>query len=408
MEKVAAIIALIFISSLHVRAQSRVATPAFPFLEILPDARSVMNGGALTGLNSELPSAFYYNPAQLGNFGVENRISTQIHPVGNKWFVPGINQFSTILAFGYSFEAIPIQMGIGIMNSGFDYGTVTVRTLDESYTKTYKAKDVANSFSVGLQYHAGIKLNVGYTFKNLNSQLYNSDFRGKAHDLGMMISYETIIQNVTGGFSVGYALRNEGKPLTFNSAENIVDSNSEDDSFDPYPYNFLLSSYPLPRNQVLGYGLDLGYQIPIRGRNFELFGLSWSVDATRQQLRFSAEDGGLFSPNPSPLFSNVLRANQDAQTQINRGITFRSFDVLYVGFGKIYGALREYPIQTSGVSLNIVQLMKFIPQSKTISFLKFLTEHFELSFTRSYYRFTESYIETDPVYTSLTVSYKGF
>jgi hypothetical protein len=352
---------------------AQVNIPIFSVLEVRPDAHSTMNAGALTGIPSDIPAAFYYNPAQLGNYGTQNRISAQFFPGGNNWIYDNISWNTSALTGGYAFKKIPLGVGLSVMNAKMDYGRLENRNLEggSSIAETY---DQQSSIGVGLSYDLGVMISAGYTYKWMNTKTGDNTISGDAFDLGVLAAYEQSIEQFNLGFSLGYSIRNEGDLISF----------TYEDPQPIGPHEIIERKASLPRSRVFGYGLSLGFQEMVRNQLREIIKAEWSVDAKESVLRRS-DRGDILYPSTLDLAGNLFTARTGQDIVISQGLKTTFFESVTVGLGRYYGSGFDKPVQTYGFAIGLNPLATLFIQNSSNAALDFLIHHVDIRYAWSTY-----------------------
>ncbi|WP_428236261.1 hypothetical protein [Gracilimonas sp.] len=364
----------LFLLSVCLNVNAQMAVTAVPFLEIRPDAQTNMNAGALVALPSDYNAAFYYNPAQLGNFGASKNFSYQFHPNGNNW-LPDLNDnprlYNSSLAAGYKFNDVPLSIGVGVMNTRFDYGEIQYSDPNNPMPdSTYNPVENYQLYSVGLRYDFGILVSIGYSFKKVDSDLGLYQAKVDASDFGIQIGYPFSINSFKAEASIGYALQNDG---------------------DFIQYDASVRPDPLPRKSIFGYGLSLAYEDMLAGNSMELVKIDWAVDA--KDLRIDVHGNSVSynkKPGIIPMLDNVFLSKSDDDIEISQGFRLHILEGFTAGLGRYYGPGYRKAVNTSGVSLSAKPILKLLFSKNEHPVIRSVANHLDFSYSWSTYSVNET------------------
>ena len=216
------------------------------------------------------PVGYYYNPAQLGYYSLNNNVSIFFMP-GNNTVLNNQTLFKTTsnsygMTFGYNFKndsnSTPFSIGVGYLHTkilsdllGFhnSYDCLRVGIGYENYflynlgfsIKPFASIQGANNAS-GLE-ASGVAFDFGALIIMPIDKLYlnNIKFRIGNEELKPILS-----------FSTGYSISNIGKEVYFEPS----------------------TSTQLPRTERLGYNLKLGFNINIAGTELPVIEYSFTAE----------------------------------------------------------------------------------------------------------------------------------
>ncbi|GAB5409289.1 MAG: hypothetical protein BalsKO_16540 [Balneolaceae bacterium] len=403
--KILVILLFLSIFSLASKAQTRVETPAFTFMTIRPDAQTTMNSGTLTGIPSTVPTAFFYNPAQLGNFGNTNSFSFQFFPGGNTWF-NNVSIHSNSFVAGAKLEGLPLSIGIGYMNFGVDYGRQDVRTVEDptgENGETFSARDYSNMLGIGVQLHSPINISMGYSVKKIVSRIYSQKFSGNAFDLGILASYNLKMEQIKAGLSLGYSIRNEGKRIDgLSLGETFIDINEED-----IPATIVNQKYSLPRNHILGYGLTLGFEEIFLNQQRTIFNFSWSAQTEESRYKYSDSDFLLTNANIPSLFDNMIIGKSGDDIINSHALSLDILESITVSWGEYYGDGFDNRVKNFGFTLFANPLLSFFFDGNENSFSKFFFSHLDFSYSLSTYSAPGNPVLDNTYISGFTISVNG-
>ncbi len=363
--------------------QSNASNAQQPYLlTIFPDAETVISSGTFTALPSDIPSSFFYNPAQLGNFGAIQKVSLQYLPGGNQWLFDGIRMENFALTGGYSIPNTPLNFGIGIIRNEIDFGKIDVRAPDLEIIDRLSTFDRHTTFGMGIQLDHILKLNVGYSYKVIRIHRDVDDTRTSGHDLGIQAGYTKKINDFSLVVNLGYSIRNEGKSF-IQSNEGLIEL-YRNAGYD-YPDDFTGFTHYLPRTQTLGYSLGFDYSGNIFNREKTIISLNWTVDATKDVLRPFTNEPAIRNLNLKDLAGNLIEASTDIDTEINMGIRIGLMESLTIGGGRNLKYRFQNPVYTAGFSINVLEIAQFFYDPSPNKPMSYVLKHFDASFSYAVY-----------------------
>lgn len=373
----------IFLGLSSLQAQSIYYT-AFPFLETRPDAQTTMNAAALTGIPSDNPQSYNYNPAQLGFYGNQNRISIQFFPVAgmNTWIDDDLTLNTTSLTAGYSLKNIPLGLGVSYMQTDFDLGEFQVTNFIDDTEHSENVSYSYSSFGFGLSYDLGVNISAGYSHKWINEKFTVTN-KGNASDFGLLASYDHQWNSFRFGYSMGFAVRNYGDRVNYTDFDFEIDGSHTKVQRERY----------LPTNRVLGYGLSIGYRGEINNQAVEWARVEWSVDA-RNEVYGNIDMDDLLLRNIDDQFKRLILSRSDSWTEISQGVKATFLESITVGFGRIYQAdikyedsfnIRHPTKYTMGIGVSMNPLLSIFTSTSDNAFLTYVNKHINVNYTWSTY-----------------------
>ena len=353
-------------------------------------------GAGNVGTASPMQEAmgFYYNPAQLGYFSLENNLSISYMPQKTEWlknYFPNISIRSFGFAAGYNFKKnsndLPLSIGVGYLHNKFSYGEF-VRTGPDSPDPIgrYESYDKFDCFSLGVGYGDLVKFNLGFSIKSYQSYPGDSPiiqevdpdgYDGTAFDFGLMIVAplsDMLFPNqkiiLDGGsflkpnvdFVLGYSLLNIGKEVVY------TDSEQKD---------------PLPRTARLGYSFNFSLDLQSNKSTFNFFSYSFSVEADDHYLIKRSTYGGSFEYQnilgDIKFGRNLIELRADDYATVHRGHILRFFETVIFTSGRMHGGGYDHR-KTDGLGVSSEGLIKLYSLLAADSIVDYVAKHFVVEY----------------------------
>ena len=221
---------------------TKTGTTAAGFLNIDVGARAVGMGGAFVSVANDI-SAMYWNSAGVARLTAPQAVFTH-----TKW-IADIN-------FNYAAIAVPLP-GVGTLGAN-----ATFLTMDEMERTTIANPDGtgetfnAGSYAFGLCYARNLtdKFSIGFNFKYISEEIYNSKATGMAFDIG------TLFTTQFNGLTIGMNISNYGTKMQMGGRDMLIQTD-----IDPMVSgnnaninaNLKTDAYDLPLMFRVGIAMDL-------------------------------------------------------------------------------------------------------------------------------------------------------
>jgi hypothetical protein len=355
---------------------------AVPFLLLNPSPSFSAMGATGTALPTEDPFGFIWNPAQLGLTSQTNNLSFIFYPSKLEW-IPVWNadlELSSIaLNAGYNFKDLigfPLSFGFGYSNVELDFGNL-------GGTDSYKAY----SFGLGMDYF--VQLGIGYTIKDVTSDLGSLSGAEKepgiaetaANDFGILLNVPVIklINNKmqvqldenlnalpTFNFSMGYSKSNIGDEISY------IDHAQAD---------------PLPRMDRLGYGISTGFDLVSDNFRINAFNLSFTVEADDILIKQDTTGGWEYQSTLSDLkfWKNIVEIEGDDKIVSRAGIKLEFVETVSLYFGHFSGRGYPDPKETNGFEIRAKGLLKLCAVWAKDPITDFLRDHIDIRYYKTDY-----------------------
>lgn len=232
-----------FSNAQFISSTSKVGTTAGQFLKIAPGARAIGMGGAYTGISNDIFAA-YWNPAGISNITNGGQVA--------------FNHAEWLADITYDWAAASLYLG----DVGSIYLSLTTLATPEEKVRTIEYPEGdgrvwdATSFSIGFGYARKLtdKFSIGFYFKYVSEQIWNSTASGVALDIGTY--YVTPFNDMVIGASIsnfGSKMQMDGRDVQFDYDPNN-DLNSGPNNVRS---QYLMGEYDLPLNFKLGVAMDV-------------------------------------------------------------------------------------------------------------------------------------------------------
>lgn len=353
-------------------------------------------GAGNVGTASPMQEAmgFYYNPAQLGYFSLENNLSISYMPKKTEWLkyvLPNLSIQSYGLVAGYNFKKknndLPLSIGVGFLHNKFSYGEF-VRTGPDSPDpiRKYESYDKFDCISLGIGYGEYVRFNLGVSVKSFFTN--RNDFptfedvnldgvTGTAFDFGFMIV--TPLSNMISpdqkiildessfvkpniDFVLGYSLLNIGKEVVYTDPE---------------------QKDPLQRAARLGYSFNFSLDMQSNKSTFNFFSYSFSVEADDHYLIKRSNYGGSFEYQnilgDIKFGRNLIELRGDDYATVHRGHILRFFESVIFTSGRMHGGGYDHR-KTDGLGVSSEGLIKLYSLLADDPIVDYFANHFVLEY----------------------------
>jgi hypothetical protein len=366
------LIAIVFTGKLFAQSES-----AIEMLYLNPSPR--LNGLGMLGTSypNDDPAGFYYNPAQLGYISQTNNVSLQLYPSNVDWL--GINLIkyrNTSFNIGYNFSTLlnglNLSAGFGYINSEFDY----------NYSSSC---DKFKAYGVGLGIDYFIQLNVGITYKKINSQMSGSLDDGKivlstanisALDYGLLLTVPIskliesdlqffILKNMPVfpylNFSLGYAKLNIGDKVSY------LDAAQAD---------------PLPRTARLGYTISTGLSVKLNNSILKAIEYDFTVDADDDLIKsepvtYTKSYQGFLGD--IKIGRNLIGLKSDDNVVVHKGHNIVFLETISFQIGRFDGR-GYYNDKSSGLGIQTKGVFNILKTFTSNSILNMIVEHLDIQY----------------------------
>ncbi len=373
---------------------------AVPWLLVQPSPELNGMAGAYTALPTDDPYGSYYNPAQIGNFGRHENFAVHFYLNDVTW-LPQFGQLNfsdmsyTNLAFGLGFNLqkiypkVPLSIGLGYIRTRFEIQDNVVTDQNGVRIGTFSSIESVNAFSIGLTVDYVLLFSIGYTFKHINSQLFDEELQvgaergdgessANAGDFGLQLvlpilkSYEyfsekkTAINNKFQPFldlALGYTLANIGDGMTYiNEAE----------------------ANPFPHQARMGYSISTGLKQITPDINIGLFSFDWSSEARDLLVQWDAA-GFEYQSSPGDIkfWDHVILAKSDENVQIHQGWRISALETIRYSRGRFQFQYSTEFQKTWGLVISTIGLLKYLNTLTNDDTIDYISKHFELRYSQS-------------------------
>lgn len=360
---------------------------AVPFLLLNPSPSLSAMGATGTALPTNDPFGFLWNPAQLGYTSQTNNLSFIFYPSPVDW-IPVFNTDIELNSFafnvGYNFKKIigfPLSFGFGYSNVKFNYGTFYYPFPSPVPPTYFEPKDSYNaySFGVGLDYY--VQFSIGYTIKNVKSDLSNNiSAETTVNDFGILLNVpviklidENLLWTIDGNlkgqptldFSLGYSESNIGDDIVY------IDQAQAD---------------PLPRIDRTGYGLSAGFDLISNNFAINAFNISFTVEA--DDILVSRDTTGHFEYQSTlsdlQFWKNIVEIEGNDKIVSHAGTKVEFVESVSLYFGHFSG--RGYYVrETNGYEIRAKGLFKLWALWAKEPITDFFRDHFDIIYYNTNY-----------------------
>jgi hypothetical protein len=385
---------------------------AVPFLLLNPSPSLSAMGATGAALPTNDPFGFLWNPAQLGYNSLNNNLSFIFYPATVDWFPNNIFNAdlelnALALNVGYNFKDLigfPLSFGFGYSNLEFEYGDIRlIHELDQSI-----GKDSYNTYSFGLGMDYYVQLSIGYTIKNVTSNLADrptgeeqGGWKAEAtvNDFGILLNVpviklidENLLLPIDGSLN--------GKP-TFNFSLGYSKSNIGDEIYYVDP----AQADPLPRMDRIGYGISTGLDLISNNFRINAFNISFTVEADDILVSRDTTGHSEYQSTLSDLqfWKNIIEIEGTQKIVSHAGTKVEFVESVSLYFGHFSGR-GYYSEKTNGYELRARGLIKLCALWAKDPVTDFLRDHIDIIYYNTNF-FEYDYAETKM--TGLAIYFQG-
>ncbi len=409
--KTSIILVLFFLfiqSSSSLFAQGKAAVPML-YLNPSPQLNGL--GMVGTAIPTNDPFGFYYNPAQIGYTSQTNNISLQFYPSQINWLGLNVISYNNIaFNLGYNFKnllnGLSLSAGFGFIHSKMDYAAHLGPSYYPSSNVSYDEFN-AYGFGVGIDYY--VHLNVGITYKKINSKLGVPIFSNVAMgsyeanpstiDYGLLLTIPVIklidpkyylftYNNLPAvpyfNFSTGYSRLNQGGEAVY------VDQAQAD---------------PLPRTARLGYSISAGLDLALKNTSIKIIGYDFIVDADdilieRNSQSYTYQSG----IGDIQIGRNLIELKSSDKVVVHKGHNINFYETISLMIGRFDGS-GYYSRKTSGWGISAKGALKMLKANLENNIVDYIADHFDIQY------YSTKLFQDIPIETSLKgigLSFTGF
>jgi hypothetical protein len=327
------------------------------------------------------PAGYYYNPAQLGYYSLNNNVSIFFMP-GNNTVLNNQNLFKTTsdsygITAGYNFinngNCTPLSIGIGYLHTKISSELL-------GFHNSY------DCLSVGIGYENYFLYNLGFSIKPFTSITSGLEASGTAFDFGALVIMpfdKLYLSNIK--FRIG---DEEIKPiLSFSTGYSISNIGEE------VHYELLSDATPLPRTERLGYSLNLGFNINIAGTELPVIDYSFTAEVENVLTDFY----NFTYKNPLGdinIVNNLFLLKPNSNVIIHKGNILIFFQTLTIYFGGFSGGGYSN-FTTKGWAISTEGLFHILENNSSNRTTNYLFKHVCIKYYSSKF---STYTEVDPNY----------
>jgi len=360
------------------------AQGAFPFIKMDPSPA----GNGLAGAYNALPTtdAFgaWYNPAQLGNFGMERTLAWNFYAQRTD-LLPGFDADdpwfeSSALALGYDRQInrdMTLSVGLSRIHSQHDYGKYLLTDDNGNPLGTYYPEEFYTQYAVGIGLHTFLDVNIGYGLKKITLKLYDIDpatslviaekSKASAEDFGLQISVPVLSERM-----IQVQLYDVWKPfLAFHGGASLMNYGGL--------AKYLGEETILPRQAKFGLGLTAALSREYWGEEYRVIQFDWSTEA-RDDLYESQTKYAAF-PGRINFYKHLIETGSDVET--HRGFAIGLFETIRYSHGRYKGQGWEDEPETFGLRLGTRGLFRYLGSKNKTSALNVVYRHLELEYQHS-------------------------
>ena len=246
-----ALLLVILLAPVVLRAQTKSGTSAAGFLEIPVGARGISLGSAFVSLADDATS-LYWNPS-----GIAHLQQNEAHVSHTNWIA------GTSLDFAGLVLAIPSFGSLGFSFTKLSMGDMKVRTVElpEGTGEYFSASDLA----IGVSYARSLsdRFAIGFTGKYIQETIWHESANAVAIDIGT--SFRT---DLFGGMIIGASMSNFGSSLRLagrDAREFIRLDPTKEGTTDQIPTDVEFDSWNLPLLFQIGVSA-----VPVKSDDFSL------------------------------------------------------------------------------------------------------------------------------------------
>ncbi|MCL5029650.1 MAG: hypothetical protein M1480_11625 [Bacteroidetes bacterium] len=386
-------------------------TTAVPMLYLDPSPQLNGMGMVGTGLPTNDPFGFYYNPAQIGYNSQANNISLQFYPSKVNWLGLNVVSYNNIAVnAGYNFKnllnGLSFSAGFGFIHSKMDYenpfGISPYYPGNDSY-------DEFNAYALGVGIDYYVQFNIGLTYKKITSVLSSAPWMstiGKSYeatpstfDYGLLLTvpvikiidpkyylfkYKDLPAIPYFNFSIGYARLNQGGEAVY------VDQAQAD---------------PLPRTARLGYSFSAGLDLTLKNTSLKIIDYNFTVDADDILIESNSRSYSYQSGiGDIQIGRNLIELKSSDKVVVHKGHNINIYETISFMIGR-YDGRGYYSQKSSGWGLSAKGILKMIKANYENDIVDYIADHFDVQYY-STKLFQDSGIETN--LKGIGLSFTGF
>lgn len=366
------------------------------FLRIQPGPRASGMANASVASTASEALGVVFNPAQLGSLARERRLAFEFYPRKTNW-LPQLAadlgyDAKTVLA-GYNFKQrypkIPVSVGVAYSRVFIDLGEqIITGENDPTPLGVFHSTERANVWSIGAGLDYLVKVNLGVSFKDIESNLAPRAQQGPgqasatARDFGVLayVPFEEVFTKLTGkslevrpgvrpflGTALGYSKSNIGGKIAY------IDAAQAD---------------PLPRTARIGVSLKAGLTHTTAEQTWRLFSFEHLYEAEQLLVRLKA--GGVTYAGQLgdiDFWDNVILRKGNSRIVTKKGWELQLFEFFALRAGHYEDPLGKVIYDTDGIGFSLLGLLKairqFNPELTGSAAFNFVTRHIDIQYHRS-------------------------
>ncbi len=417
--------ALMFVFSTTSFAQGEGALPFLGFQQ-----ESMYLGAGDIGVTdpASSPAGFYFNPASLGRKVANNSASLFFTPrqeYGHWIIEPTFRSFGISAGYDLSKSGwkLPFSIGAAIMYHKFSYGNFPVTSINNPrILRTYEAFEDFIMISGGIGYEYFVKISLGASIKLIESHLSESPTENEegtgqakitAFDIGFLldIPFTKLLKPYC---KTGLDNKTSVYP-TFDLSLGIAAMNIGDE----IDYGFPAQKDPILRTARIGYTFNVGYDLQYETGKISLFNYSFTGEASDLLIKRSilyCNRENCFIPDDRnteyqgflsdlQFTKNLIHLEGSSKILSHKAHMINLFETITFTSGRFSGKSIVGSRKSNAFSVSTKGLFKLVGTLSENRILKYITDHFELSYTSATAN-EDTRWETN-LY-SFSIGYKGF
>ncbi len=348
-----------------------------PFLSFSPSPES--NGLGLTGVSfpSDDPLGFYYNPANLGQFGQNNNLAIQSYPGSTHWLNYDQLKYNNYgINFGYNLKnqlnGLNVSIGAGFIHSKFNY-------------YSFDNYDSFNAYGFGASINYFLTLSLGITYKNIRSNFkgYSMDnqieeytTKANAFDYGVLLTVP-VLKLIAGNYSFNFPSGDKLYPeFNYNIGYSRSNIGDEVSFIDPAQKD------PLPLTARLGHTFDLGFNFKTDAISINL--INYKLILEVDDILISRNDDGISYQGllgDINIGKNLFLLKADNKVLVHKANEISFIETVSILQGSYNG--RGYPnvMKNDGLVFSTKGIFKFLSAQLENETIKFITNHLEIKYS---------------------------
>ncbi len=383
-------------------------------IHLSPSPQLTALGGTGTAVITDDAFAFFYNPAQLGQWSKDNNLATHfytdavdLYPV----YVSGWKFNNTSVVAGYNFRNIlpklDISFGVGYLYNHYDYGVYTSEYSPDGIQGVY---DYYKSYSVGVGFHSLVDFSLGLSYKNLytrNSDNAADQKKISAEELTGVLDYgaflnipvHTLLMN-----SESFSFGNQFSPFLNMSIGCAWQNVKKESAKRGLESNYYQSG---TREARLGYSFDLGTDFKINDQSLRPIEVKWITEAIAFLNSSVSPTGDVVYQGgfgDMDLGVNLIQRKGYQSVVRLSGFSVEFARVITINSGS--RATQWDLFSTSGYSLRLQGVLELINAFYPVPALKNIAQHFDFKYDKGIFYKGIKDLETTMEGIQLTV--KGY